>query len=396
MTDAIVVSSISVLPLYLTAGLAVQISAELDLSLSALGASSAAFFGAQALFSPLTGALVDRLGVKVAMRCSTFLVATLLLLAGLLVRSFSSLLVVLVIAGLGNAVAQPATNQFVAERIVARRQGVAYGAKQSAIPTASLLAGLAVPVLGITLGWRWTFGTFALIVALLGLRAPGGRKGASRPVIVPVSDNELSKSLQTLMAFTSGIAAACGTSMGVYLVSAAVATGWSAGAAGVLFAAASLVGILCRFTAGWQADRFQFDHLTTIACMMLLGAAGCVAMMSDSKPLFIVGALAAFGLGWGWPGLFIYAVVMLNPARPAAATAFTQVGTAIGAVAGPLLFGLWIQHHSFAGGWAFVGAGLVVSAVLLFLVGVKIKNSARSTTECVGENDVEVDRPQDK
>lgn len=269
-----------------------------------------------------------------------------------------------------------------------------YGAKQSAIPTASLLAGLAVPVLGITFGWRWTFGTFALIVALLGLRAPGGRKGALRPVIAADSRGELSKSSQTLIVFTSGLAAACGTSLGVYLVSAAVATGWSAAGAGLLFAGASLVGILCRYTAGWQADKFQLDHLRTIACMMLLGAAGCIAMMSSARLVFSVGALVAFGLGWGWPGLFIHAVVKLNPARPAAATAFTQVGTAIGAVTGPLLFGLWIQHHSFAGGWGFVGVGLVVSAALLFLAGVKIKNDARPTTEDSGENMIEISEPE--
>lgn len=385
--DAITVSSISVLPLYLTAGLAVQISAELGLAPSALGAASAAFFGAQAVFSPFTGALVDRLGSKLAMRISTFMVAILLLLAGLLVNSLATLLIALVIAGAGNAVAQPATNQFVAERVTITRQGVAYGAKQSAIPTASLLAGLAVPVLGITFGWRWAFGVFALIVAIMGLRTPGGRKGALQPIIVAESDEELSKPLQTLLAFTSGIAAACGTSMGVYLVSAAVATGWANGAAGLLFASASLTGIICRFVAGWQADKFHFDRIGTIACMMLIGAAGCVAMMSDAKPLFVVGALVGFGFGWGWPGLFIFAVVKLNPARPAAATAFTQVGTAIGAVTGPLLFGFWIQHHSFAGGWAFVGGGLVLSAVLLLFAGVKIRAEGRARTESMHHSD---------
>lgn len=376
--DAIVVSSISVLPLYLTAGLAVQISLELGLAPSALGAASAAFFGAQAIFSPFTGAVVDRLGAKAAMRCSTFMVALLLLAGGLFVKSLAMLLVLLVIAGVGNAVAQPATNQFVAERVTITRQGVAYGAKQSAIPTASLLAGLAVPILGVTFGWRWAFGAFAVIVALLGLRTPGGRKGALQPIVMADSDEELSKPLQTLLSFTSGVAAACGTSMGVYLVSGAVATGWADGAAGLLFACASLAGIVCRFLAGWQADWLKLDHLGAIACMMLVGAVGCVAMMSDAKPLFVVGALVGFGFGWGWPGLFIFAVVKLNPARPAAATAFTQVGTAVGAVTGPLLFGFWIQHHSYAGGWAFVGGGLVVSAALLLFAGMKIRAAARS------------------
>lgn len=371
--DAIIVSSISVLPLFLTAGLAVQISAELNLSASALGTASASYFGAQAIFSPLAGAFVDRVGAKVAMRISTFMVAILLLLMALFVGSLGSLLVALAIAGAGNAVAQPATNQFVAERVTITRQGVAYGAKQSAIPTASLLAGLAVPVLGITFGWRWAFGAFALLVAFMGLRTPGGRKGARQPIITAESDEELSRPLQTLLAFTSGIAAACGTTMGVYLVSSAVATGWSDGTAGLLFAGASLTGVICRFTAGWQADHFRRDQLVTIALMMIIGALGSIALMSGTKPLFVLGALIAFGFGWGWPGLFIFAVVKLNPARPAAATAFTQVGTAIGAVTGPLLFGLWIQHHSYAGGWAFVSGGLMISALLLLFAGTKIR-----------------------
>lgn len=50
------------------------------------------------------------------------------------------------------------------------RRGFAFGVKQSAVPLTAMLAGLAVPVFAVTVGWRWAFGA----AAALGLFALGG------------------------------------------------------------------------------------------------------------------------------------------------------------------------------------------------------------------------------
>ena len=65
--------------------------------------------------------------------------------------------------------AQPAANLLLARAVPADRQGLAFGIKQSAIPAAAMLGGLAVPSIALTWGWRWAFaagGAFALMSAV--------------------------------------------------------------------------------------------------------------------------------------------------------------------------------------------------------------------------------------
>ena len=54
----------------------------------------------------------------------------------------------LAVAGLANAVNQPAINLFMADQVPLDRQGLAFGIKQSAIPGAILVSGLALPLAG--------------------------------------------------------------------------------------------------------------------------------------------------------------------------------------------------------------------------------------------------------
>ena len=60
-------------------------------------------------------------------------------------------------AGLANAVTQTAINLFMSEQVARDRQGLAFGIKQSGIPAAILVSGLALPALALPLGWRATF-----------------------------------------------------------------------------------------------------------------------------------------------------------------------------------------------------------------------------------------------
>ncbi|WP_153502750.1 MFS transporter [Cumulibacter manganitolerans] len=365
--DAIAVSAVSVVPLNLVAALSVQIAAELHFTAGALGAASAAFFGSQAVCSPFVGRLVDAVGARPAMRLTSLLVALNLAVSGAFTASLGTLMISLMVAGAVNALAQPATNQFVAERIPFRRQGSAYGAKQSAIPVASLAAGLAVPALGLTIGWRWTFVVFAVVAGCLALRSPGGRRSMGAAPIPAARPTTLTRRSLVVLSVSSGLAAACGSSLGVFLVQGAVADGWTEGGAGLLLATASIFGVIGRFVAGVRADHRDGRHLRVVSLMMAGGAIGTALMATGVPAAFVVGAVVAYGVGWGWPGLFIFAVVRLNSSRPAAATAFTQGGTAIGAVAGPVCFGLWVDTHSFATAWAGVACVLLIAGAVGWL-----------------------------
>ncbi|MGZ6883031.1 MAG: hypothetical protein ACXVET_09680, partial [Nocardioidaceae bacterium] len=62
MSQAVSVATATVVPVYLTGGLAVQLSHDLGFPVASLGLAPAAFFGAAAVCSPLAGMLTERVG----------------------------------------------------------------------------------------------------------------------------------------------------------------------------------------------------------------------------------------------------------------------------------------------------------------------------------------------
>ena len=76
----------------------------------------------------------------------------------------------------------------------------------------------------------------------------------------------------------------------------------------------------------------------------------------------MAGAVIAFAIGWGWPGLFNLAVVDLNREAPGAATGVTQTGIYVGAAAGPLAYGLLSTEIGYSGAWLVSGALCLLAA----------------------------------
>ena len=94
-------------------------------------------------------------------------------------------------------------------------------------------------------------------------------------------------------------------------------------------------------------------------------AAGSAALLATGAVApFVAGALVAFGLGWGWPGLFNLAVVGAEPHAPGAATGVTQTGIYVGAAGGPGGFGLVQSGRRYAVAWAIMGVLLLLAAAL--------------------------------
>jgi dipeptide/tripeptide permease len=91
----------------------------------------------------------------------------------------------------------------------------------------------------------------------------------------------------------------------------------------------------------------------------------------------VVGTILGFGLGWSWPGLMQFAVVRLNPAAPAAASAIVQTGVYAGGFAGPIAFGLVAAHTSFPTAW-LTAATTMVAAALLVVLGRRLLIAHRS------------------
>ncbi|MQB00143.1 MAG: MFS transporter [Actinobacteria bacterium] len=368
------VSSSCFLPVFLTGAFAVQMRADLGFGVGQLGFTVFVFFMASALASALLGRLIERIGSRWGMRLAAAFATTSLIGIASVAQEWVHLVGALVVGGVGNAAAHPSTHLLLARAISRPRQGLAFGLKQAATPAATLLSGLAAPLVAVTVGWRWGFAGAALMVAIIGSlvregddlcarAADGGDAGPTRPVwrvrgLLPPL---------LLPAMGIGLGSAAGVSFAAFLVESSVASGVDEAAAGTLLAAASASGFLGRVLAGWLADHCPARHLHVVAAMLVAGAAGYSLLATGAgPPVLVVAALLAFGAGWGWPGVFHFAIVSHFRGAPAAATGVTQTGSYLGSATGPLAFGLVASQWSYSAAW-FTSAGLALLAAAAML-----------------------------
>ena len=365
------VSTACVLPAFLVGAMAVQLRADLGVSASGTGLAVGAFFAAASLASAPLGRLTERRGATRSLRAAAVIAAACQLgLAGL-ARSLPVLLAFLAVGGSANALAQPAANLLLARDLPVHRQGLGFAIKQAAIPIATLLSGLAVPAIALTVGWRWAFVASAALAIASITTVPRSPSIGTGLVSRPSRDRSGDMPLPVMVWLALGIAlgAASAGTLGAFFVSAGVDAGLVEGTAGLVLAAGSALGIVTRLAAGVQADRRGGGHLRVVAIMLCGGAVIYCLLATETTWAFVVAGPFAFATGWAWPGLFNLAVVRVNPNAPGAATGITQTGTYLGAVVGPVLFGLVAEHVSFRAAW--LGAAAMALLAALTIVGAR-------------------------
>jgi MFS family permease len=379
--SVIATSTAGVLPVFLVGGLAVQVRADLGLSPAAQGWVVFGYFGVSAASSAVFGRLVERIGPAAGMRLSA-VGAAVALAAAAVSPTFGALLAALALGGLANSLAQPASNALIVAGVPATRNGLAFGVKQSAIPAATLLAGLAVPTVGLTVGWRWAFaGAAALALSTLALvptvapppRHQGRRAGRPEAALVALA----------VLGIGAGLGSAMANSLGAFLTSSAADAGVGQGLAGLLLSVGSVAGLSSRVAMGWRADRQDGGHFGVVVTMLLVGSLGLVGLASGRAVSFVAGTLVAFGAGWAWPGVFNLAVVAYNRSAPAAATGVTQTGTYAGAAVGPLVFGYLADHGGYRSAWLVFLGVTVAAAGVISLGGRLIVGDAAGRAEAV-------------
>ncbi len=347
--------------MFLTGALAVQLEASLHVGATAVGGAVATFFGASALSSVRAGRLAERVGPFRVMLVAVGLALLALVGIGLVVTSLAGLLGFLVVAGLSNGTMQPAVNLLLSRAVDDHRQGLAFGVKQAAIPTATLLSGLAVPALAVTAGWHAAYLAAGGLVLLIGsVLVLGGRPLMPEPATSepatsepatsepatsePVTSEPATSAPTTLGRADSGVsvssandalepdlggaadrpevpkaksgagfdarplvslgaamafAVAASNALGSFVVPGAVHDGVAPGLAGLLSAAGSVVGLSARVGVGWRADRKG-----------LRGRRAADAHLRTVATLIAVGALGFGALAVGDVALLFPAVLV--------------------------------------------------------------------------------------
>lgn len=365
LVGVLVTTATGVLPAFLVGGLAVQIRGDLDFDAAALGAAAGTPFAAAALTSAVLGRTAERIGPGRALRLAAVGSAVTMVAIASLARSWLTLALLLALSGIVNAAAQPSANLYLSRAVAPDRLGWALALKQSAIPAGTLLAGLAVPSLGLTVGWRWAFvGGAAMALAAAALlpkepRSVAVRDGSGRREgDVPLGPLVLLGAGAMLGAATAGAGSA-------FLVSGSVDAGMDDGVAGLLLTGGSALAIGHRLFAGRRADRTGGGILRIVATMLAVGSVGSLLFASTTQVGYLIGAPLAFGVGWAWPGLFNLAVVRSNPNAPGAATGITQTGTYLGALSGPLAMGALVEASGYRLGWSVVAVTFVAAALTI-------------------------------
>lgn len=365
MLQAVAVSVLGVLPAFFVGALAVQIRADLDVGLGGLGLATATLFAVSGLLARPAGRLVQRLGSRRGAALAAA-IATCSLTAVALAPTQEWLMGALALGGVGNAVAQPSANLGISQLVTEQRLGLAFGIKQSSIPAATLMGGLAVPGIALLAGWRWAMGAAAALSLAVLVWALTSRRDAAGRTASTSGDPDKGLPRGGLVVLTAGgfLGAAASTSTGVFLVDSAVDAGLAPGTAGLVFAACSVLGLTSRVGFGWLADRHaDRSRYLFIANLLTAGAVGYALLSVGSVALFVLGAVLAYALGWAWTGLFHFAVIKDNRAAAASVTGFVQTGLSLGAACGPLVFGVVAQATSYRTAWLMTAALSLLAAL---------------------------------
>jgi MFS family permease len=361
---AVALDTAALLPVALVGALGILIVADLDAPAAVGGVLVGAFFLAGALFLACLSSAIDWLGWWGSALAGQTLTAGSLVGAANVDGSWFLLVVLLGIAGIGSSITQPASSVLLSTAVTPGRRGFAMSAKFAAVPAALLLAGLAVPALGQTIGWRWSF-LLATIFPLLGLvillacrghaRAPRARLAAGgtlwRPLLVPGTAMFLASMLPgVLLAFA---------------IPSMIDAGIATGAAGVCFALCNLLAVVSRLAVAGLADRPILDGYGSIAVMILAGALGTALVAVPAVWSVLLGCALAFGLGWGWTGHAFFLAVRSYPGKPGAAASVIQSGGMLGTATGPLAGAAAVHHWGLSAAWLLIASCSGAAGALL-------------------------------
>jgi MFS family permease len=398
----VAIASVSTsLAVFLVGALAVQIRPSLHLTIGGLGTVVSIYYLSAALSSVPAGRLAESFGGARTMRAAAAGAAVSLACVALLATSAWSLAAVLVVAGMMDAAMQPATNLFLIRRIRAGRRGLAFGVKQASVPFTALLAGLAVPAIALTFGWRWAFLGAAALATVAVLVIPRPRTSlAERRRAREEREGEVALTPLMVLTVGFGLGMLATAALTTFMVSSMVATGFNKGLAGIVVATAGGAAVLVRVAVGVRADRTMRDQLPLVSRMLLCGVAGyavlALATATHIKPLFVGGAIIAYGAGWGWNGLFSMAISVHHPSAPAKATGITLAGNRTAGIAGPSLFALLVTHASYTVAW-LGAAGAALSAALVIFGGYRMLSLRTPSSEVTTlTNRKELDGPGDQ
>lgn len=360
----------SMLLLFVIGALAPLIVPDLGLSHAQLGWLVTTAYAVACASSLRAGRAVDIVGGRAAL-LTLLAVAALSLLLVSVAPTYGWLLGAVAVAGVAQALANPATNKLVAVHVDERRRSLVIGVKQSGVQLGSLLAGAALPLTAGAIGWRDTVRCTALVAvaalaaAWVTIPAAARRRQPDRKTHAAVAGTRWVRGLMLYSLLVGGAVAAVATYLPLY---AHETLGLRVSAAGAVLVAFGASGLVSRIAWTQLAGRLA-DPARALA--PLASAAAVFAMLTGQA-----GALGSSLLWLGAAGLGLTASaanavsMLVVVQRSGAATAGHVSGLVSlaffgGFVVSPPLFGVISDSTGYPDAWLLTAAQLAVAALVI-------------------------------
>ncbi len=274
--------------------------------------------------------LLHRMGGVRGLQVALILGAVCLLLYE--VPSVTVALLASVLIGLSNGTANPAGSEVLQRFTPPAHRNFVFSVKQAGVPLGGVIAGLGIPFLVETAGWRMALvASAALAIAITALTLPfrsridpprdpmvETRLISFHPTHIMVPLRSLSRGpglwpvswVGCLLAFPQAV---WGTFAATYLV---VAQGLSLSAAGLVYAVMQASSVIGRIVMGWFADHVA-SSTTTLALASVASALSTIAfgLVTPAWPLsalVLLAAVAGISVS-GWNGVQIAEVARRSP-----------------------------------------------------------------------------------
>ena len=339
--------------------LAPEIGRDVGVAPKLVGVFVGVVYAGSMVASLVSGMFIERHGaIRVSQVCVLLCAAGILTIAAgtaFPATALASLAIAPVILGLGYGPITPASSHILARTAHPSRMALTFSIKQTGVPAGAAIAGAALPVLALHIGWHLTFATIALLgipVALLSElvrksldvgHAPSHPPSLAR-LLAPLRELVRGRAMRelALTAFLYAALQVCLVSFIVVYLTESLH--YSLVAAGLVLTVANIAGVVGRIAWGGFAD----FHLAPRELLGWLGVAAGVcafttAMFGAAWPTAaILVTSAIFGAtAIGWNGVMLSEVARLAPAnRVGAITGAFGFVTFGGVMAGPPAFAL--------------------------------------------------------
>ncbi len=351
--------------LYAVSSLGPILIKELEISAGFLGYVILGSFGVASLLSLFAGNQLKRWGSRNAL-ITIFLMVALSFGLMIFVSGYQGLMLAAVCCGIAQALANPATNLLITEKVSKSDRAFVVGLKQSGVQIAALFAGMVLPFLAIHWGWRGAIGVvipFALIMVWATLFVTSEhQRSTSCEWKVPRPNLPL----QCLMA----IQCCVGISLSAFVTFIplfASQNNFSTLLSGFLLAIFGTMGVFSRITLTPLSARLQ-DESSLLTLLTLVATSCLLLLLFVEIGYYWLVWLTVIGMGMTAVATNAIAMGMIvrSPDFGAVAPASGLLSFAFfgGFALGPAIFGYMLNAElSYFSGWILLASVMLLASI---------------------------------